>query len=153
MKKSLKILFILLVFFSCETGNNKDVKDGIAENKQDYYFEGMYVPFKLTADLSALSEKEKDMIPLLIEAADIMDRLFWQEAYGKKDSLFELPLDRPLLDFARINYGPWDRLNDNRPFIEGVGDKPRGANFYPARYDQGGIRTRLSFPARIICIP
>jgi hypothetical protein len=132
MKKSLKILFILLVFFSCETGNNKDVKDGIAENKQDYYFEGMYVPFKLTADLSALSEKEKDMIPLLIEAADIMDRLFWQEAYGKKDSLFELPLDRPLLDFARINYGPWDRLNDNKPFIEGVGEKPRGANFYPA---------------------
>jgi hypothetical protein len=37
-----------------------------------------------------------------------------------------------LLDFARINYGPWDRLNDNRPFIEGVGEKPRGANFYPA---------------------
>ncbi|MEM8934128.1 MAG: Zn-dependent hydrolase, partial [Acidobacteriota bacterium] len=30
-----------------------------------------------------------------------------------------------------INYGPWDRLDDNAPFVEGVGPKPDGANFYP----------------------
>src|SRR5690606_24734037 len=30
------------------------------------------------------------------------------------------------------NYGPWDRLAGNRPFVPGVGDKPPGANFYPA---------------------
>src|SRR5699024_2921800 len=34
--------------------------------------------------------------------------------------------------FAVINYGPWDRLNNNEPFVEGVGPKPAGANFYPA---------------------
>jgi hypothetical protein len=33
--------------------------------------------------------------------------------------------------FAEINYGPWDRLRENEPFIEGVGSKPTGANFYP----------------------
>ena len=33
--------------------------------------------------------------------------------------------------FAEINYGPWDRLEGNAPFIPGVGPKPPGANFYP----------------------
>src|SRR5690606_36510321 len=33
--------------------------------------------------------------------------------------------------FAEINYGPWDRLEENAPFLEGVGPKPEGSNFYP----------------------
>ncbi|MBR9997513.1 MAG: Zn-dependent hydrolase, partial [Cyclobacteriaceae bacterium] len=130
MKRSLYIPFIILVLFSCQSDNNNG-ENAAADNLQEYYFEGMYVPFKLTADLGILSGNEKKMIPFLIEAADIMDQLFWYEAYGNKDSLLNLPLDNAVLDFARINYGPWDRLNDNEPFIDGVGEKPKGANFYP----------------------
>jgi hypothetical protein len=33
--------------------------------------------------------------------------------------------------FARINYGPWDRLNGNKPFVPDAKPKPAGANFYP----------------------
>ncbi len=91
-----------------------------------------YTPFTLTADLSNLSDSERQMIPILIEAADIMDRLFWHEAYGDPDQLLADVDDASLRRFAEINYGPWDRLDDNRPFIDGVGPKPRGANFYPA---------------------
>jgi hypothetical protein len=40
--------------------------------------------------------------------------------------------DEDTKTFARINYGPWDRLDGNKPFVEGVGEKPKGANFYPA---------------------
>ncbi|OZA56583.1 MAG: Zn-dependent hydrolase, partial [Sphingobacteriales bacterium 39-40-5] len=35
-------------------------------------------------------------------------------------------------EFIKINYGPWDRLNDNKPFVKGIGDKPLGSGFYPA---------------------
>ena len=91
----------------------------------------MYTPVKLTADLSGLSENERQMIPLLIEAADIMDEMFWYEAYGKSDSLLNALTDEDARQFVKINYGPWDRLNDNTPFIPGVGMKPAGANFYP----------------------
>ena len=35
-------------------------------------------------------------------------------------------------ELVMINYGPWERLNANKPFIEGVGEKPLGANFYPS---------------------
>jgi hypothetical protein len=31
-----------------------------------------------------------------------------------------------------INYGPWELLNGNRPFVAGFGEKPPGANYYPA---------------------
>jgi hypothetical protein len=30
-----------------------------------------------------------------------------------------------------INYGPWDRLDGNEPFVAGKGPKPPGAAFYP----------------------
>jgi hypothetical protein len=92
---------------------------------------GMYTTVRLTADLSGLSEKERQMIPLLIEAGNIMDELFWYEAYGKKDSLLNALTDDAARQFVMINYGPWDRLNNNEPFIPGVGPKPDAANFYP----------------------
>ncbi len=91
-----------------------------------------YAPVRLTTDLSQLSEKQKQMLPLLIAAADIMDRCFWYEAYGDRKQLLQSIESRAAKQFARINYGPWDRLDGNSPFIEGVGEKPAGANFYPA---------------------
>ncbi|QXD17203.1 Zn-dependent hydrolase [Rhodocaloribacter litoris] len=91
-----------------------------------------YTTFRLTTDLSVLSEAECRMIPLLIEAAHEMDAIFWQQAYGDKDELLARIDDPALKRFAEINYGPWDRLANNAPFVEGVGPKPAGANFYPA---------------------
>lgn len=92
----------------------------------------MYTTVRLTSDLSQLTEKERQMIPLLIEAGKIMDKLFWYEAYGKGDSLLAALDNNAAKQFVQINYGPWDRLNNNEPFIEGAGVKPAGANFYPA---------------------
>jgi len=89
-----------------------------------------YTSVKLTTDLSALTDKEKEMIPILIEAGKIMDELFWYEAYGDQTQLMS-NLKGNELAFAKINYGPWDRLDGNEPFIDGVGSKPEGANFYP----------------------
>jgi hypothetical protein len=90
-----------------------------------------YKKVKLTADLSALSDKEKEMIPMLIEASKIMDELFWYEAYGDKAALLAANPDSVVQQYIAINYGPWDRLDGNVPFIEGAGEKPAGANFYP----------------------
>jgi hypothetical protein len=91
-----------------------------------------YAPVRLTADLDQLSENERRMIPLLIQAARAMDAVFWREAYGNRDSLVESVSDPAIRRYLQINYGPWDRLDDNRPFVKGVGSKPPGAGFYPA---------------------
>jgi len=91
-----------------------------------------YTTFRLEADLSTLSENERQMIPLLIEASQVMDSIFWEQAYGGQDTLLAAVTDPDLRQFIHINYGPWDRLADNQPFVEGVGPKPLGANYYPA---------------------
>ena len=81
-----------------------------------------YAPVILTADLSHLSDAEKRMLALFIHAADEMDALFWQQAWGDRDSLLgKLGQTTPQAAFARINYGPWDRLGDNAPFVSGIG--------------------------------
>jgi hypothetical protein len=93
----------------------------------------IYADFSLTADLSALSAEQKQLLVLLIEAAQVMDDLFWRQAYGDDYQawLASIGVDETRR-FAEMNYGPWDRLNDNMPFMPGVGQKPPGARFYPA---------------------
>ncbi len=93
----------------------------------------IYADFELTADLGALSDNQREMIKLLIDASQIMDDLFWRQAYGDDyEAWLETLTDAKTRRFAEINYGPWDRLDGDKPFIEGVGAKPLGANFYPA---------------------
>jgi hypothetical protein len=87
---------------------------------------------RLEADLSTLSANERRMIGLFIDAAEVMDDLFWQQAYGDRASLLSGITDPRMRRFVEINYGPWDRLDGNLPFVPGVGPKPLGARFYPA---------------------
>ena len=90
-----------------------------------------YAPVRLTADLSKLTAKEKQMIPLLLDCAKIMDDIFKQQTYTNYDSLYNATTDADLKRYIEMNYGPWDRLDEDKPFVPGVGEKPEGANFYP----------------------
>ncbi len=94
-------------------------------------YAGIYTVVPLTADLSGLSPAERRMLPLLIEAAQQMDAIFWQQAWGDRDRLLAEIADPAMARYAETNYGPWDRLDGNAPFVAGVGPKPLGARFYP----------------------
>ena len=128
MKTNIIRLFVILlvaVLTGCNSEDKKlteDMKANLARFKE----------VTLTTDLSWLSSREKEIVGILIDAAAIMDEIFWMEAYGDKTDL----LNRVKNEYARenimINYGPWDRLNGNAPFIEGFGEKRPGAQFYPA---------------------
>ena len=78
----------------------------------------------------ALSENDKKIVSLFREAADIMDALFWKQTFGDKSVIDALP-EGPAKAYAMINYGPWDHLDNNAPFIEGYGEKPLGCQYYP----------------------
>jgi hypothetical protein len=91
-----------------------------------------YATVRLTIDLNALGTDERQLIPLFIEAAKQMDRIFWMQAWGDRDALLARTADANLRRYVDINYGPWDRLRDNEPFVPGIGPKPLSANFYPA---------------------
>jgi hypothetical protein len=90
-----------------------------------------YTTVRLSADTSALTPNERRMIPILIEAARAMDPAYWVQAYGNRDSLMQSITDSDTRRLVEINYGPWDRLDNDAPFVAGVGPKPAGANLYP----------------------
>ncbi|HEX6251046.1 MAG TPA: hypothetical protein VFZ56_06415 [Gemmatimonadaceae bacterium] len=90
-----------------------------------------YTPVTLNPDTSGLTANERRMVPLLIDAARAMGEVFWVQAYGNRDSLLSSISDQDTRRFVAINVGPWDRLDNNAPFVAGVGPKPPGANFYP----------------------
>ncbi len=93
----------------------------------------IYAEFPLLSDLDFLSDAQRRMLVRLIEASQLMDDLFWRQSYGDgyQQWLESIGVDN-VRRFAEINYGPWDRLNNESPFIEGAGEKPLGARFYPA---------------------
>ena len=92
----------------------------------------IYADFTLTADLGHLSDEQRQMVALLIDAAQIMDDLFWRQSFGDDyeawlDSIADVRTRR----FAEMNYGPWDALDGDKSFMDGYGPKPLGAQFYP----------------------
>lgn len=92
----------------------------------------IYEKVKLTTNLNDLTINERKILPLLIQSAQIMDDLFWKQAYPQRDSLLNTIKDEKTKSFIWINYGPWDRLNGDKPFVAGIGPKPDAASFYPA---------------------
>jgi len=92
----------------------------------------LYKPFELNPDLSHLTSNEHEILRLLIEAANEMDIPYWIQEFGDPAHLFESISDEATSRYIQINYGPWDRMHNNELFIPGYGEKPMGANFYPA---------------------
>ena len=124
MKKTIIAILLASSIWACSSENEAEVSE--MQQKVNEYAE-----FTLTADLSHLSENQQKIIPILIEVAQIMDDIFWKEAYGDKSALLNSLTDEAAKTFVKYNYGPWDRLGGNEPFLEGVGPKPAGAQYYP----------------------
>lgn len=103
-----------------------------------------YATFRLSSDVSHLSENQKKMLPLLVAAAQIMDELFWLQSYGPKKPFLDSIEHQRLRKFAEINYGPWDRLAGDKPFLEGYGPKFLGANFYPLDLDKANFEANAT---------
>ncbi len=102
----------------------------------------IYHGVDLTSDLSHLSDNQHKMLSLLIDASKIMDDLFWKQAFfDDKDTFLSSISDEKVRHFASINYGPWDRLNGDTPFISGYEDKPLGAEFYPHDMEKEAFAT------------
>jgi hypothetical protein len=128
-------LTLSTLFFSCNnTEKDKKTNAMAKDSLQEYVAQRLpiYERVRLSTNLNQLSVSERKVLPLLIQAAKIMDNLFWKQVYPQRDSLLNTIKDEKTRDFVMINYGPWDRLNGDKPFVSGVGARPEGATFYPA---------------------
>ncbi|NLN34102.1 MAG: Zn-dependent hydrolase [Flavobacteriaceae bacterium] len=121
------IVLTSILFTQCKKTDSETVNSDSTESAESLK---SYATVRLETDLSHLGENEKEMLKIFIEVSDIMDDLFWYEAYGDKEELLS-KIPGSLRDYVEINYGPWDRLNNMKSFVNGFDDKPLGANFYP----------------------
>ncbi len=134
MKKQTFTLLICLISLSAMTISCKSKKDASETPNVQSEMElkvAEYAFVDLHSDLyNNLSENEKELIPIFMQIGEIMDGLFWKQTFGDK-SLIDTIQDAATKDFAIINYGPWDRLDNNKPFVQGYGAKPLGCQYYP----------------------
>ena len=94
-------------------------------------------PVEISVDPSLLNENDKAVLAKLVEAARLMDEIFLRQVYSRNVAIREAlqrgsnPDYPTLLTYFTINFGPFDRLNHDEPFINLKHKKPAGANFYP----------------------
>lgn len=116
----------MLAAVGCKS-NKAEESDNSLQQKVDEYAE-----YTLTTDLSTLSAKEQQLIPIFIQIAEIMDDLYWEQAFGTENrKALDTISDPAMKAFAMLNYGVWDRLGEEKCFVPGWGERPAGANFYP----------------------
>lgn len=124
------VAIVALIATACDTPKPEPTPEPVQQTKN---LSDKYAEYTLTTDISHLSDNEREMLSLLFEAADIMDQLFWMENYGDKETLMnQIGDNADIKKLATIAYGPWDGLDGNKSFVEGIGEKPAGAQFYPA---------------------
>src|SRR4051812_8177446 len=114
-------------------------------------------PVDLTADVTRLSAAERAALARIVRAAALMDTLFMRQAWAGNETLLlrlaqdPSPRGRERLHAFRQNRGPWLRLDGDRPFLPGVGEKPAAGTFYPAdatKVDLEAWLKGLAAPAR-----
>ena len=97
-----------------------------------------FAPTRLEVDISALSPGDKQALVKLIQASQLVNRLFMQQLWSGNLALYKklqqdkTPLGRARLHYFWINKGPWSEIDGHTAFLPGVpAHKPPGANFYP----------------------
>jgi hypothetical protein len=142
MRRRQRLILFLPLIVGCQTMRTVTTAGGATLSGDVATGLAKYTTVRLTVDSSALTPNERRMIPILIEAAQAMDEIYWHQAHGNRDSLMNAVREAPpIRRFVEINYGPWDRLENDRPFVPGAGPKPPGANYYPRDMTKGEFET------------
>jgi hypothetical protein len=101
-----------------------------------------YARTDITVDDSLLNDEERKVLEKLVAAARPMNDIFWkqldQDGLALRKALLEStePWARDFLRYLEINFGPYDILEGNKPFL---GSTPRlpGVGFYPPDLTRG----------------
>ena len=103
----------------------------------------------MTPDTSFLDAEERQVVNLLIQAADLMSEIYLRQRSADNPQVRAAIAvagrgDRALLlDMFDLHFGPWDTLAENRPFW-GSRPMPPGAGFYPEDLTREAFETYLA---------
>jgi len=95
-----------------------------------------FAPVDLDFDESLLDSEARLLVARLVEASDVLDGIFRRQVWRLNPAYAEKLTEatgqglEPAREYYAIMAGPWDRLEDDAPFLD-VGPKPPGAGYYP----------------------
>jgi hypothetical protein len=132
-------ILVFTVMFVCGRGEaSKEMETKFDFSKRVGDIEkrvAQFAPIQVKVDTAFLTKTQKKVLGKLVEASKLIDELYMNQVWSqnekfKKSLSKEKKLDRNFMAYFDIMYGPFDRKEENKPFIGGV-EKPKGANFYP----------------------
>ena len=137
-----------LIFLGCGQNEVSQPGGGLMVANDIVARRAQFVEQSLTADVSHLSEGDREALSHLVEAARAMDEVFRLQAWAGnpefEPAVAALHGDgaEAARDYYRIMYGPWDRLVHYEPFL---GDEPHpaGAGYYPEDMTAGEFEAWL----------
>ncbi|KAJ1819102.1 hypothetical protein LPJ60_003960, partial [Coemansia sp. RSA 2675] len=112
-----------------------DMKTNLHERLSNYKLT------ELRADLSHLTDGDKQALVKLADVSDLLNSAYYQQIWTGAPRLRQQLTQeahvngteeaRERLTLFELFKGPWDRSFENEPFIDSVGPKPKSANVYP----------------------
>ncbi|MDD5544673.1 MAG: peptidase [Acidobacteriia bacterium] len=137
-----KVLYITVITLACLLASacSKPKSSGTTEEekpKSPLEQEiDKFSPTEIGTPMLAFTPQERALISQLVAAADQIDQIYWRQVYPRNPKIQQRlqsskdPNDLLTLRLFNLMYGPFDRLQENRPFY-GQEAKPLGGGFYP----------------------
>jgi len=141
MKGIIFLILISTVMLFAACSKKEEVKDEAKTPENYEKIKGnlkSYSPTKITADISHLTDREKQLIKKLAEVGHLADQIFWKQscpdAVAVRDSLSKLTdeVSQTYYKYVKVNYGPYDKLDEYNRFVgTGAEKRPAVGGFYP----------------------
>jgi hypothetical protein len=130
------VMLCCVLLVSCGGGDRPSASWDLRVVEDIAQRRAQFVPRRLDADVSHLSDGDRQALRHLVAAAEAVDGIFWLQAWTENPSFSALAWElegeaaEAMKEYYGIMYGPWDRLHEFEPFI-GDQARPPGAGFYP----------------------
>jgi len=108
-----------------------------------------FKPVKMHFDSSRLTARERQMVEKLVDAAGLLDSIYWRQSDPEGLKLYlsladsKDPKDQMLHEYLKINGGRFDLIDDNKPFV-GTDPAPPGRGFFLPRETRANLEQRIS---------
>jgi hypothetical protein len=108
-----------------------------------------YKPVKMPFDSSHLSDREKQMVAKLVDAAGLLDCIYWRQSDPEGLKLYLSlanstdPKDQMLRELLKINGSRFDQIDDDKPFV-GADPAPPGRGFFLPHETRANLEQQIS---------
>jgi hypothetical protein len=108
-----------------------------------------FKPVKIAFDQSHLTDREKQMVAKLVDAAGLLDCIYWRQSDPDGLKLYvalahsKNPQDQMISELLKINGGRFLQIEDDKPFI-GTEPAPPGRGFFLPNETRADLEQKIS---------